>query len=268
MIRSGGMSSSIPAIQLLSQYHPVIIEGMGYYDPRDPKVVAGHIYDQLQTHWFQRGPISQQQEQQDQDQGDIDPVPRHCQFEDGISSIHEKPKLVVVQGDPLQERGISAITSIVAEQQYLGVPRGLVCLDPEIADYHSKNADRENVILEIKYSDMAGVLKETIGVNVMDDIESAVDALLDEKNSKRKSLNKPPLKSYFRDFALLQEVTKAACLQICGGDITIAHTARTISEFSVTSFYEVGLDLGLYTKDQMVIYDQFDELDFEQIDKR
>ncbi|CAJ1949961.1 unnamed protein product [Cylindrotheca closterium] len=264
MIRSGGMSSSsIPATQLLSQYHPVIIEGMGYYDPRDPKVVASHIYDQLQSHWLHH----EQQHQQQEDQGIIGALPRHCRLEDANRKNEKKPKLVIAQGDPLNERGISAITAMVAEQ-HLGVKRGLVYLDPEIADYHSQNADRENVILEIKYSDMAGVLKETIGPNVMSDIESAVDALLDKKNSKRKLLNKPPLKSYFRDFALLQEVTKAACLQICGGDLTIAHTAKTISEFSVTSFYEVGLDLRLYAKDQMVPYDQFDELDFEQIDKR
>lgn len=59
----------------------------------------------------------------------------------------------------------------------------------------------------------------------------------------------------------------AARLQICN-DVTIAHTAKTISEFSVTSFYEVGLDLGLYTREHMVPYDHFDDLDFEQIDKR
>ena len=76
------------------------------------------------------------------------------------------------------------------------------------------------------------------------------------------------MKEYFRHFALLQEVTKAACLQICG-EITIAHTANTISEFSVTSFYEVGLQLGLINQtDHMVSYDLIDELDFDLIDKR
>ncbi|KAL3927720.1 MAG: hypothetical protein SGBAC_012966, partial [Bacillariaceae sp.] len=191
----------------------------------------------------------------------------------------EKPKLVITQGDPLSERGISAITQILAgtsinsstsssEHSCLNVKRGLVYLDPEIADYHYPNADRDNVILEIKYSDMAAILTETVrSPNIMEELESAVDELLEEKNSKRKSLDKPPLKSYFRDFALLQEVTKAACLQICE-DVTIAHTAKTISEFSVTSFYEVGLDLGLYSTEHMVPYDQFDDLNFDVIDKR
>lgn len=251
MIRSGGFSS-IPAVQALSQYHPVIIEGMGYYDPRDPKLVASHIFDQLQTHWSLKETNHGEQQQQQAATGEL---PSHC-----------SPKLIITQGDPRNERGISAITPLVAEQ-HLKVKRGLVCLDPDIADYHSPNADRENVILEVKYSDMASILKETIRPNIIEEIESAVDALLYEKNSKRQSLSKPPLKSYFRDFALLQEVTKGACQQICG-DITFAHTANTISEFSVTSFYQVGLDLELYRKDQMVSYDQFDELNFEKIDKR
>ena len=55
--------------------------------------------------------------------------------------------------------------------------------------------------------------------------------------------------------------------QICG-DITVAHTAREISEFSVTSFYEVGLELGLIEKHDIVSYIAEDELDFEKIDKR
>ena len=54
---------------------------------------------------------------------------------------------------------------------------------------------------------------------------------------------------------------------ICG-DITVAHTAREISEFSVTSFYEVGLELGLIEKHDIVSYIAEDELDFEKIDKR
>ena len=114
---------------------------------------------------------------------------------------------------------------------------------------------------------MVAVLEESIRPDIMTSMESAVDGLLEQKNRKRSMSHKPPLKSYFRDFALLQEVTKAACLQLCN-DITIAHTAKTISEFSVTSFYEVGLDLGLYSKDQMVSYDLSDELDFDKIDKR
>lgn len=263
MIPSGGISSSIPSIQALSQYHPVIIEGMGYYDPRDPKVVASHIFDQLESHWAQQEARTRQEEHQQEQQAVIDKLPNYCHL-DG-TSIKNKPKLVIIQGDPLSERGISAITPIVA--QHLNVQRGLVYLDPEIADYHNQNADRNNVILEIQYSEMAAALTETIGPNVLDKIESAVDALLDEKNQKRSSLNKSPLKPYFRNFALLQEVTKAACLQICE-EITIAHTAQTISEFSVTSFYQVGLELGLYTKDQMVSYDFFDELDFDKIDRR
>ena len=48
----------------------------------------------------------------------------------------------------------------------------------------------------------------------------------------------------------------------------MAHTAREISEFSVTSFYEVGLELGFIEKHDIVSYIAEDELDFEKIDKR
>ena len=42
---------------------------------------------------------------------------------------------------------------------------------------------------------------------------------------------------------MLQEVTKAACRDLCG-DITIIHTSAVIPPFSVSSFFEVGLELG------------------------
>jgi hypothetical protein len=48
---------------------------------------------------------------------------------------------------------------------------------------------------------------------------------------------------YYRIFALLQEVSKAAFAALCG-EITLVHTSREIGEFSVTSFGQVGLDLA------------------------
>jgi hypothetical protein len=80
-----------------------------------------------------------------------------------------------------------------------------------------------------------------------------VDESLAEKNAKRADQGKPPLQDYYRDFALLQEVTKVACKQICGG-LTVAHTSSAISEFSVSSFYHVGLASGLIDANEMVPY--------------
>jgi hypothetical protein len=40
------------------------------------------------------------------------------------------------------------------------------------------------------------------------------------------------------------EVTKATMKKITG-DITVAHTTADIDRYSVTSMYEVGIDLGL-----------------------
>ena len=104
--------------------------------------------------------------------------------------------------------GISAITPRVA--RLLGVDRGLVCLDPDIAAYHAPNADRDNVTLEVRYSQLTAEL-ERWRAGVVREMELAVEKSLGRKNERRRSLAKPPLKDYFRDFALLQEVTKAAC---------------------------------------------------------
>ena len=92
----------------------------------------------------------------------------------------------------------------------LGVSRGLVCLDPDIASYHAPNADRDNVILEVRYSQLTAELEKWRS-GIMRELKLAVDRSLERKNERRRSLAKPPLKDYFRDFALLQEVTKAAC---------------------------------------------------------
>ena len=128
----------------------------------------------------------------------------------------------------------------------------MVFLDPDIADYHKPNADHHGVILEIPYSALTSLL-ERERAGVMSTLEQTVDAALAEKDQQRESEGKAPLQSYYRDFALLQEVTKAACNVICG-DLTVAHTSADISAFSVTSFYQVGLSLGLINADQIMPY--------------
>ena len=205
-------------VDVLAQFHPLIIEGMGGYDPRDPEPIARQITYQLRERWQAQPPT--------------------------------QPVILLTQGDPIEERGISAITRHVADE--LGVPRAMVFLDPDIADYHKPNADHHGVILEIPYSTLTSLL-EREGAGVMSTLEQAIDAALAEKDQQRESEGKSPLQSYYRDFALLQGVTKAACNRICG-EITVAHTSMDISPFSVTSFYEVGLSLGLITTDQIVRY--------------
>jgi hypothetical protein len=205
-------------IATLTAYHPLIIEGIGGYDPRDPAPVAQQIASQLRARWQADPPT--------------------------------KPVILVTQGDPIEERGISAITRGVAAA--LNLPRAMVFLDPAIADYHKSNADHHGVVLEIPYSVLASLLEgEQPGCVVT--LEQAIDAALASKNEQRKREGKGPMQSYYRDFARLQEVTKAACNSICG-EITVAHTSAEISAFSVTSFYEVGLDLGLIDANQIVSY--------------
>ena len=211
--------SDTTVIDSLAHYHPLIIEGMGGYDPRDPEPVAMQIVSELRERWSAQPPA--------------------------------KPVMLVTQGDPIEERGISAITRCVANE--LGIPRAMVFLDPAIADYHKPNADHHGVILEIPYSVLTTLL-ENERLGVMCTLEQAVDSALVEKNQQREVQGKEILQSYYRDFALLQEVTKAACNMICG-DLTVAHTSAEISPFSVTSFYQLGLDLGLVSADQIVAYE-------------
>ena len=216
------MSSNTPPgndpIESLAQYHPLIIEGMGGYDPRDPEPIARQIVSQLRDRW-QAQPLA-------------------------------KPVILVTQGDPLQARGISAITRHVADE--LDVSRAMVFLDPNIADYHKPNADHHGVILEMPYSAFAKVL-ENERLGGMGPLEQAVDSALTEKNQQREIEGKEALQSYYRNFALLQEVTKAACNVICGA-LTVAHTSAEISPYSVTSFYKVGVALGLIGAEQIMPY--------------
>ncbi len=205
-------------IDLLAQYHPLIIEGMGGYDPRDAAPVAMQIVSQLRDRWREQ-PLA-------------------------------KPVILVTQGDPIEERGISAITRRVANE--LGIHRAMAFLDPDIADYHKPNADHRGVILEVPYSLLTKVL-ETEHRGVMSTLEQAIDSALVEKNQQREIEGKGILQSYYRDFALLQEATKAACLMACG-DLTVAHTSAEISPYSVTSFYEVGVALGLIDAEQIMAY--------------
>ena len=206
-------------VDALARYHPLIIEGMGGYDPRDPGPIARQITFQLSERWQAQPPT--------------------------------KPVMLLTQGDPIEERGISAITRHLADE--LGVPRAMVFLDPDIADYHKPNADHQGVILEISYSALVSLL-EGEHAGVISTLEQAIDTALAEKDQQRETEGKAPLQSYYRDFAMLQEVTKAACNVICG-DLTVAHTSAEISPFSVTSFYELGLALGLIDAAQIVPFE-------------
>lgn len=203
-------------IKSLKSFHPLIIEGMGGYDKREPEVVSAYILECLRRYWLKFPP--------------------------------KKPILLVTQGDPYKERGISAITRLVSDE--LDIPRALIFLDPDIADYHQPRADRYKLIFEIPYSSMSQWL-EAKSPDIVPKISKQVEALLSEKNALRLHEQKNILPQYFHDFAVLQEVTKVACKQICG-EVTIAHTSHEISPFSVTSFFEVGLKLELISEADMV----------------
>ena len=201
-------------------FHPLFVEGMSGYDPRDPEPVAAEVVRVLREHWDTRPP--------------------------------SKPVLLMIQGDPLTERGISAITPRVAEA--LGVQRGLIVLDEEFADYHSPNADRENVVLEVLFSEVMTWL-ESYSPGTLLQVESAIAALIRAKNYDRTALGKPPLADYFPTFARLQEVSKIALHSLCG-EMTLVHTSAELVPSSVSSFYTVGIDLGLINPSDIVALEE------------
>ena len=203
-------------IETIRGHHPLVIEGMGGYDNRDPLWVTAVILEQLKTRWA------------------IDPP--------------KKPLLLVTQGDPFEEKGVSAITRLVADR--LAIPRVLIFLDPSIACYHAPNADRYKVICELPYSALAHRL-QTERPEAVAWITDRVDMHLRRKNTRRRSEGKRVLRDYFRDFALLQEVTKIGCKQICGS-VTVVHTSANLDDYSVSSFYRVGLELGFIDVADMV----------------
>ena len=205
-------------LERLAGFHPLVIEGMSGYDPRDPEPVAQRIVTLLEERWSSEKP--------------------------------RKPTILVIQGDPLEQRGISAITRLVSDA--LGIPRALVFLDAHIADYHKPNADFYRVEFEVAFSSLVDYL-QSADPGVVARLEEAVGALLRKKNARRESEGRPALRDYYFDFAMLQEVTKAACHQICG-DVTLVHTSEVVVEHSVSSFYTVGLELGLIDPAQIVSY--------------
>ena len=202
------------------RFHPLFVEGMSGYDPRDPKPVAVEVVRVLREHWDARPP--------------------------------SKPVVLIIQGDPLTERGISAITPRVAKA--LGVQRGLIVLDEEIADYHSPNADRENVVLEVLFSEVMTWL-ERYSPGTVIQVETAIAALVRAKNFDRAVLGKPPLAEYFPTFARLQEVSKIALYTLCG-EMTLVHTSAELVPSSVSSFYTVGIDLGLINPSDIVAFEE------------
>ena len=222
------LRSTLAIQSALSPYHPLLIEGHSR-DTRDPSLVANQIVANLRRSWRDRNIT--------------------------------KPPILITQGDPLTEKGISAITRIVASE--LGVKRCLVCLDDYIDPEHAQLADRHDVIYELRYSQLVDILngsldkdKEACDEDVMNTskkLEGAIENRIAVMNSKRAALGTAELADWYQKYAMLQEVTKTAFKQI-SGEVSIAHATGDIQEFSVTSFYEIGLELGLIDEKSDMVY--------------
>lgn len=207
--------------KLLKTFHPLLIEGPGRSDNRDASEIAKTIIINLDQH-FKEHNIT-------------------------------KPILVITQGDtvdPGRNAGVASIARIVSEQ--FDATRLLVCLDEAMNPSHAKDADRRNVTYETRYSQMLEILKEHDG-KLSDSLEDAIGRSCKEKDARRLRKLKRHISDGTQNYALLQEVTKAA-LKILSGAVTIAHTTNDLDEFSVTNFYTIGIDLGLIDGNDIVPY--------------
>mmetsp|Transcript_85 Transcript_85/g.223 ORF Transcript_85/g.223 Transcript_85/m.223 type:complete len:100 (-) Transcript_85:276-575(-) len=75
------------------------------------------------------------------------------------------------------------------------------------------------------------------------------------KNNEKHKTQFRPIADWYKDYAMLQEVTKSAMKIASGGELTLVHTVDEISDFSVTSFYRVGLELGLVDRGDIISYE-------------
>jgi len=195
----------------LSAYHPVLIEGPASKDTRDPIAVAKRIVSNLKTHVSHR---------------DI-----------------TKPIIIVTQGDPHAETGISAITRHVADE--LKVKRCLVCIDDHIDSNHAQGADRHDVIYELRCWQLTEILSRHDDT-IVDNLSEAIKDKMDQ--------NSIPLDCY--KYAWLQEVTKSG-LKIVSGGVTVAHTCTSVEideRSPVASLYKVGLTLNLINKETDMVH--------------
>ncbi len=112
--------------QVLTKYHPILIEGPGPSDERDAKVVASIVLYNIRRHFKLK--------------------PR----------ANKKPLLLITQGHPIASTGVSAISRIVAKE--LKIERCLVYLDEDTDPTHRENADDQNTKHEIKLSEIQSMM--------------------------------------------------------------------------------------------------------------
>ena len=169
--------SGAEAIRCLSAYHPIFIEGPGR-DKRDAYHVANMLYERLSAHLALTA-----------------------------NSARHEP-IIIIQGDPYRDTGISAITRSVASR--MGIGRCLICLDENIDAQHAMDADREAVVCELRYSDMTALLlpdDSACAPLLFQSIDAAVRSGIVRRNQERAKCGQDPLADYYYDYAMLQEVS-------------------------------------------------------------
>lgn len=209
----------------IQNYHPILIEGPGRSDERDATPIANRIAQSIRQNM--------------------------------ITKNITKPLLLISQGDPVEPGKNAGIASVVNHVlTKLELKRGLVCLDEHIADYHAKDADRTNVVYEMRYSQMVKIVEQH-DPSLPTQIEEKIQKRINDLNKQRIDEGREKMKNWVVEFALLQEMTKFA-MKLVSGDVTVAHTMEKekIDKYSVTSFYSIGLDLDLIQENDMIFYSE------------
>ena len=186
----GAVTYGASALAQLRASHALIIEGSARHDTREASEVAATLCKRLRAHWqvseastaFERSPNSPSSP------SDPRTLLAHWQAKPPRGEV-----ILLTQGDPLEARGISAVTRAVAKE--LGLRRGLVALDEAIDPTHAPNADREGVVLELRYSQLVELLdigEPSAQGTALGRLTRAVDAALRLKNEQREAEGKPP----------------------------------------------------------------------------
>ena len=281
---------------ILQNYYPICIEGPGpSNDIRDPHQVAKQLTKQLLCHWKRNNRnVTRQRSattgvtlrQHDSITVDDKPILILTQGDPPAStgvaaismgifhSLSGKCGAAAAISDASPLVPASSKSSTIHKKSPMRV---LVTLDdPE----HITYADRREIFMELRLSQLMEFLSEGNDENSHDSGEknckpNVMETNIDETPPNRikdalrnhmKTLTAqvqhemtPSIKAQresTEQFALLQEITKAAFRKLCNG-ITVLHTVEKneISPCSVTGFYDVGIELGLVNEDEYVAFD-------------
>ena len=138
--------------------------------------------------------------------------------------------VVFTQGDSEAATGVSPISYNVAKT--LQLPRVMFALDSK----HYAMADKRLVADTV-------MLDTLLALN--SDIQPHIDSAIQKRIEAINATNGQQIPEWIFDFARLQETAKTV-MKRSASKMTVFHSTANYGPHSVTSFYQIGLELGLY----------------------